>query len=323
MRLYRVIIVCLALLASSFLIKNSFAQNEELGYYQQTGHRVSQEFLTAYYSIPAPEKIYGYPITQAFSIPAADGVSQLQVQYFEHVRFEYDPQKPAEVQVSLSPLGVYVYDYAQSHNPGAPLAVTPGLAACREINTHQVCYAFLDFFDTNGGISQFGYPISEVEDEDGLMVQYFQRARFEWRPEKPAGERVVLSNLGEMYFQIAKEDPHYKMPASGGDILLVVTSLKIDAFVERAVIGNEDTQTLYVIVSNQNGQPAPEAAVSFDLLLANGETNTVKMPLTDSNGITQISFPTQNQSIGINFIPIQASYDKFSQKTTISYRVWW
>ena len=35
---------------------------------------------------------------------------------------------------------------------------------------------------------------------DGLKVQYFQRARFEYHPDLPKGQRVVLPSIGrELY----------------------------------------------------------------------------------------------------------------------------
>lgn len=42
---------------------------------------------------------------------------------------------------------------------------------------------FLRFWRTNGGVMIFGYPISEEIVEDGQIVQYFERARFEYHPE--------------------------------------------------------------------------------------------------------------------------------------------
>jgi hypothetical protein len=47
----------------------------------------------------------------------------------------------------------------------------------------------------------YGYPITETFiDSEGLIVQYFQRARFEWHPENPPDQRVTLSALGELLY---------------------------------------------------------------------------------------------------------------------------
>ena len=47
------------------------------------------------------------------------------------------------------------------------------------------------------GEAYFGEPISPMEVmPNGRLVQYFERARMEWWPEKPTGMRVVLTDVG-------------------------------------------------------------------------------------------------------------------------------
>jgi len=56
---------------------------------------------------------------------------------------------------------------------------------------------FLTFWRERGGVLIFGYPISEEIVEDGRIVQYFERARFEYHPEELGREdQVQLSLLG-------------------------------------------------------------------------------------------------------------------------------
>jgi hypothetical protein len=57
--------------------------------------------------------------------------------------------------------------------------------------------AFLEFYERNGGKEMFGLPISGVFEESGIPVQYFQRARFEWRQELAPGFQVSLGKLGK------------------------------------------------------------------------------------------------------------------------------
>lgn len=45
---------------------------------------------------------------------------------------------------------------------------------------HTLAYSFRDFWQHNGGLDIFGYPITEVYLENARPVQYFERARFEW-----------------------------------------------------------------------------------------------------------------------------------------------
>jgi hypothetical protein len=56
---------------------------------------------------------------------------------------------------------------------------------------------FLTFWRENGGLLIFGYPLSEEIVEDGRVVQYFERARFEYHAEYAGtDDQVQLSLLG-------------------------------------------------------------------------------------------------------------------------------
>ena len=65
---------------------------------------------------------------------------------------------------------------------------------------------FKQYWEANGGLAQFGYPISEefeernAEDGRTYIVQYFERARFEHHPEHPPDQRVLLGLLGKQVF---------------------------------------------------------------------------------------------------------------------------
>jgi len=69
-----------------------------------------------------------------------------------------------------------------------------------DLTGHYVHGPFLEFFDTRGGLSIFGYPQTEVfyEERIGLWVQYFDNARMEWHPENPDPYKVQLGLLGEV-----------------------------------------------------------------------------------------------------------------------------
>ncbi len=67
-----------------------------------------------------------------------------------------------------------------------------------DITGHNVAQPFLDFFKAHGDLTVFGYPRTEVIQEDGVTVQYFQRARFELHPENPKPFQVQLMLLGDI-----------------------------------------------------------------------------------------------------------------------------
>jgi glucose/arabinose dehydrogenase len=66
---------------------------------------------------------------------------------------------------------------------------------------------FLEYWTQNGGLPQQGFPISDVlqerSDTDGktYTVQYFERAVFEAHPENQRPYDVLLSLLGNFYYQ--------------------------------------------------------------------------------------------------------------------------
>ncbi|MDQ5826458.1 MAG: S41 family peptidase [Chloroflexota bacterium] len=66
---------------------------------------------------------------------------------------------------------------------------------------------FLEYWNRNGGLAQQGFPISEEMQEksptDGktCTVQYFERAVFEWHPENPKPNDVLLSLLGVFQYE--------------------------------------------------------------------------------------------------------------------------
>ncbi len=72
-------------------------------------------------------------------------------------------------------------------------AEVPGVTAC-------VDGQFLEFWEANGGVAVFGYPLAPAEPRttaDGtFLTQYFERARFELHPENPAPYNVLLGRLG-------------------------------------------------------------------------------------------------------------------------------
>lgn len=57
---------------------------------------------------------------------------------------------------------------------------------------------FLRFFDTYGGVENFGLPLTGEMPVDGWLVQYFEKARLEHHPENEPAYRVTAGWLGEL-----------------------------------------------------------------------------------------------------------------------------
>jgi hypothetical protein len=317
-RLWIYVSIILAVISISVGWQRGSAQSEDAQYFPSTGHWVRDEFLIRYHEISNPSVIYGAPITERFFDP----FTELEVQYFEKVRFELHPNSPNGLQVKLSPLGDYLYQ--QEPTLSSPV----NAPACRTFvqTGFSVCYAFLDFFEANGGGAQFGYPISGFEIHDGWIVQYFQNMRFEWHPENKTGERVTISNLGYRYFFDHREDPTLLNSVPRDEIPeLPILDLRTHAFAGSAVLPLDGTQTLYFIVQDQYHNPVTDADVDFTLIFPDGSTKEFKTGKTDSSGISTLSFKLDSNTPGTVNVLVEVSFDNgaLTAKTRTSFSLWW
>lgn len=145
--------------------------------------------------------IYGFPLTVMSTEKLEDNRSY-PVQYFERARFEFhdDIQDPAQ-KVLLGAFGRLIY----LTDPYRPQSTAVPRVDGKEYFTstgHTLGGDFLAYWKANGGLPQFGYPISEefveqLEDGTPYTVQYFERARFELHPENTDPQyRVLLGQFG-------------------------------------------------------------------------------------------------------------------------------
>src|SRR5262245_777787 len=147
------------------------------------------------------QAIFGLPIQPqiATTINGRPATSQL----FERARFErYIDVRFAPVMLGL--IGVEALtrrgiDWTQLPPTYDPNAVARGDCRLYSQTNHATCYAFRDFFDRNGGVRIFGYPVSDEFVEGDRVIQWYERARFEAGTWPGAG--VELAPLGwEVYY---------------------------------------------------------------------------------------------------------------------------
>ncbi len=74
---------------------------------------------------------------------------------------------------------------------------------------------FLQYWQQNGGLPVFGYPLTNEQQENGQTVQYFERQRFELHPENQAPYDVLLGRLGVEVLQQRGID-WFTQPKAGG-----------------------------------------------------------------------------------------------------------
>lgn len=153
-----------------------------------TAYFVGERFL-AYWRTHGGLALNGYPISNEFDQQLEDDQTYT-VQYFERVRLEYHPENPAPYNVLLGQFGrrIHGIDPAAAPLPDALYFTETG---------HNLRAGFRAFWEANGGLTQFGYPLSEefeqqLEDGQTYTVQYFERARFEYHPENAETPYEVL-----------------------------------------------------------------------------------------------------------------------------------
>ena len=170
-------------------------------FFPETSHYISGRFRE-FWDNQGGLFVFGYPLTNVFSFPSTDGKTY-QVQYFERAVFELHPENAAPYDVLLTQVGRELAN--------ARITEASFQAAARSFDAQQTFFpetghnvgpTFLGYWKKFGGLPTFGYPISELLTErnagDGkdYQVQYFERARFEFHPEKLGTDYAVL--LGQL-----------------------------------------------------------------------------------------------------------------------------
>ena len=316
-----VLAATLSLLAGSFAAASpALAQGEGGRYYSETGHTLDARFV-AFFDRHGGEAILGYPITDSFIDPR----SGWRAQYLENARLELVPEGSAGVVgVRLSALGEALGGWDAPLSPDQIPASADATCRYYAESGHAVCHAFLDFYLSNGGPAQFGYPISEFKLEGERIAQYFQAFRFEWYPEAAPGAQVRLASLGRQHFEAMGYSQTLLRPRLPSDILLYqVLELRPRVSVAHPVLGADGRQTVYVVVRDQNLNPVPGATVVLTIHLAGGD-RIVLLPATDDRGLSQISFEYAGQPRGLSAsLDVTVVLDQLQVLTRDSFLIWY
>lgn len=182
-------------------------ESEDEAYFDQTGHTVRGSFRS-FWEARGGLAIFGYPISREFE---QDG---RETQYFERAVFQSFPERAAQgYGVQLELLGTLLTANRQNEAAFQPYPQTASTANVTYFpqTRHRLSGVFRRFWQANGGVDVFGYPLSEEFDEqnstDGktYRVQYFERARFEYHPEfAGTASEVLLGQLGVQQAQLRK-----------------------------------------------------------------------------------------------------------------------
>ena len=154
--------------------------------------------------------VNGYPLSGEFRQVLEDGKTYT-VQYFERVRLELHPENLSPYDVLLGHFGRRILAERTGREIAPPVGPSGEGWWFRETG-HNLSGDFLIYWEANGSLAQYGYPLTEVfeeqlEDGNVYRVQYFERARFEYHPENPAPYDVLLGQFGRRILVEAEPVP--------------------------------------------------------------------------------------------------------------------
>lgn len=207
------IFIVTVLFLSLLLVSQGFVRAaDDSQVFPETGHTVSGKFLQ-YWKANGGLATYGYPITDAKDEVDPETGKTFLTQWFERNRFELHPENAGiqggKYEVLLGLLGKDLRRDAltvDSDFVPADLLVSPAVQANAQVffkeTGHNLRLGFLDYWTNNGGLERFGYPIDEEHPEidpqtgKAFLMQWFERARFEYHPENPKPYDILLGLLG-------------------------------------------------------------------------------------------------------------------------------
>lgn len=281
------------------------------------GYVVKGEFLRFYRSAPDPDLFFGNPISDEMDTFGK------RVQYFERARLELvnTDQGP---KVQLANLGSLSVD-----EKGVSEEIPANSSTCRLFpvakgqKEHSVCYKFLQFYDANDGLTYFGLPITEAQYRNGYVVQYFEYARFEWRPNLPSDMQVGLTDLGRLAMQtitgvVPRVESNLIDLKSGETV-----NFQAKVFVSQALVAPNVGNTVYVVVQNPALGPVQGATVNLSIIYGNNK-RTFPSKVTTKDGVAWFDLP------GLDLKPkemvqVQASveYNRKTIKSATWFRIWY
>jgi len=191
------LIVAAALLAASFVAWTppaSAAEGQQC--FAETSKCVNPLFYQ-YWQDHGGLTINGYPISDEIVQNLENG-QPYTVQYFERARYEYHPENSDPSRVLLGQFGRQLHPVDP---PAQPIEGNVNFVHYFSETGHNLTGNFYQYWNLNGGLAQFGYPLSEViseklEEGNTYQVQYFERARFEAHPENAAPYTILLGQFG-------------------------------------------------------------------------------------------------------------------------------
>jgi hypothetical protein len=166
--------------------------------FSETGYCIAGSIRT-YWERNGGLQVFGYPISALQTETNNDNWNG-PTQWFQRDRLE--DHAAQGIGILAGRLGArYLELQGRSWDAYARVSQAPNPNVCRyfPITGHSLCGAFLSYWEHNGGLERFGYPITEPMQENMAefsgTTQYFERRRMELHPELAGTPYEVLLGL--------------------------------------------------------------------------------------------------------------------------------
>jgi hypothetical protein len=175
-------------------------------YIRETRHNIPDVLINHWYS-RGGWQTFGLPVSEFFREVSADGSIRF-VQYFERQILSVDLSGATSPPLILGDLlGHRTYIDPLAKQPVASFHSSPGSWYVPETG-HSLQNGFKTYWEANGGLMMFGYPLSEEWSEinaDGrkVVMQVFERARLEWWPDAVGTADEITRGL--LTIELARE----------------------------------------------------------------------------------------------------------------------
>jgi hypothetical protein len=248
-------VLLLALLVTSLAARPATAQAVERCF-PETGYCISGP-IRAYWERNGGLPAFGYPISPQQS-ETVEGSWTGPVQWFERDRLEDHANEGLGVLAGR--LGARYLELTGRPWQQFPAQQPSGSPECRSFpqTGFNACGWFLGYWERNGGLERFGYPISPGFEEQiegrTYNVQYFERRRMEYHPENAPPYDVLLGLLGRVVRGIEQRPP--STSATRDPQIRGLLALSVDLTTRNLNLVRVDRDGADPVIVNADARPA-------------------------------------------------------------------
>ncbi len=259
-------------------------------YFPDSGHTVREPFLT-FFDANGGIATFGYPLTEAYT--STDGSL---VQTFQRAQMQLTVRG-----VELAPIGraLHLGDNGIGYDIAEPLQ---------------------EFYAAHGGETFLGPPIGMKREQNGLLVQDFERARL---VRDQQGD-VHLANLGSIYLTaFPLPEGNEQAAFRTNQVFAPPDRIFPSVSVEQPVVAQGGQQTIYLFVESSDANPVVEAE-ALAVLRYGIASAEVEFPPTNERGLASATFVVPPAAPGSTvIIEVYVLFGEIFVTAETTYFQWW